>query len=114
MLRYLATTCCAQLNYFPAKHGVSAYFSPHAILSGQVLDYNKFRIPFGSFVQACHEANPYNTQAPRMLDCIYLRPSSSGHELLHLGSGKQISRPCITVVPMSDSIINAVEDMAFS
>ena len=30
-----------QLNLFPAKGGVSAYFSPHVIIMGQDLDYNK-------------------------------------------------------------------------
>ena len=29
MLHYLAMVCTKQLNYFPAKGGVSEYYSPH-------------------------------------------------------------------------------------
>ena len=48
-------------------------------------------IPFGTYVAAPHEANPYNTIAPRALDCIYLRPlytAHGGHELYHIPTGK--------------------------
>ena len=41
MLRYLALICNDQLNFFPAKGGVSSYFSPHVIMSGRDLDYKK-------------------------------------------------------------------------
>jgi hypothetical protein len=33
MLKYLAMISTAQLNYFPAKGGISPYFSPHTIMT---------------------------------------------------------------------------------
>jgi hypothetical protein len=30
-----------QLNFFPAKGGVSPYYSPNTIITGKVLDYKK-------------------------------------------------------------------------
>jgi hypothetical protein len=74
MLRYLAMVSTEQLNLFPAKGGVSAYLSPHVILSGRDFDYAK-QYPFGAYVQANNDPKPTNTNAPRTLDCIYLRPA---------------------------------------
>ena len=62
-----------QLNMFPAKGGVSEYYSPHMILSRKNVDYNKHcAYTFGSYVQASQENNLTNTQAPRTIDAIYL------------------------------------------
>jgi hypothetical protein len=90
---------------------------PHTILTGQAIDFKKhLAIPFGSYVQANNEKNPSNTNAPRTLDCIYLGPvmdnRQGGHKLLHLGTGKVITRPRVKEIPMSDTIIRAVENMA--
>jgi hypothetical protein len=75
MLRYLAMICTQQLNYFPAKGGIFPYYSPHVILTGTATDASKHcQIPFGAYVQANHEPNPTSTNAPRTIDCIYLRP----------------------------------------
>ncbi len=51
MLRYLAMVATKQLNLFPAKGGVSSYLSPHVILGGRDIDYNKHcQVPFGAYV----------------------------------------------------------------
>jgi hypothetical protein len=64
-LQYLVLISTQQLNYFPAKGGISPYFSPYAILTGRPLDYEKHcQIPFGAYVQANNEPNPTNTNAP--------------------------------------------------
>ena len=44
------------LNYFPVKGGVSEVFGPKAIMSGEVLDFKTFSLPFGSYCQV-HEEN---------------------------------------------------------
>jgi len=91
MLKYLAMVSCHQLNLFPAKGGVSPYLSPHVILGGFNLDYNKHcQIPFGTYVQVNQENNPKNTLAPRTIDAIYLRPMQNvqgGHEFMDLNTG---------------------------
>jgi hypothetical protein len=53
MLRYLAMISTEQLNYFPAKGGISPYYSPHVILTGRAVDYVQHcQFPFGAYVQA--------------------------------------------------------------
>jgi hypothetical protein len=114
MLKYLAMISTAQLNYFPAKGGISPYFSSHAILTGKTSDYEKHcKIPFGAYVQANNE--PTNTIAPRTIDCIYLRPVANiqgGHELMDLRTGRVITRRRVTEIPVTELIIQAVETMA--
>ncbi len=41
MLTYIAMVCTQQLNLFPAKGGVSSYYSPYVILNQRDWDYNK-------------------------------------------------------------------------
>ncbi|MGC9213443.1 MAG: hypothetical protein ACP5F2_08285 [Athalassotoga sp.] len=72
MLCYLSMVSTKQLNLFPAKGGVSSYLSPHVILGGRNIDYNKHcQVPFGAYVQAVQENNPKNTNAPPTIDAIY-------------------------------------------
>jgi hypothetical protein len=115
MLQYLAMISTHQLNYFPAKGGISPYFSPHAILTGRPLDYEKHcQIPFGAYVQANNEPNPTNTNAPT-IDCIYLRPFPNlqgGHDLINLKTGRVITRRRVTEFPVTELVIQAVENMA--
>jgi hypothetical protein len=76
------------------KGGISKskYDIPQEILHNQKLDYNKHcNIPQFSYLQAHDVPNPTNSQAPRSIDCIYLRPLSNaqgGHELPHLSTGR--------------------------
>ena len=116
MLKHLTMQSAEQLNYFPAKGGISAYYSPYAIIKRRAIDYDRhLRYGFGSYVQAFNENNPTNTNAPRTLDCIYLRPNTNrqgGHMLMDLATGRVITRSRVTVVPISDGVIRAVERMA--
>ena len=80
------------------------------------LDYNKHcQCEFGQYVQA-HNDDPKtkNTPAPRTLDCIYMRYTSTkqgGHELLDLSTRELISRHAITKVPVTPAVIKAMEDL---
>jgi hypothetical protein len=114
MIKYLAMICTQQLNYFPAKGGISPYYSPHVILTGKPLDYIKHcQLPFGFYVQANHEPHPTYKNAPRTIDCIYLRSFPNiqgGHELMNLRTGRVISRH--RIVEVTELVIQAVENMA--
>jgi hypothetical protein len=116
MLRYLSMVSTHQLNLFPAKGGVSAYLSPYTIMTGRNLDYDKHcQVPFGAYVQANQENDPTNTQAPRTIDAIYLRPMNNkqgGHELMNLRTGLMITRNKIHERPLTDLVIRAIETMA--
>ncbi|MGL4350647.1 MAG: hypothetical protein ACRCT2_08825, partial [Plesiomonas shigelloides] len=115
VLKHLILGCCHQLNIFPAKTGISAYFSPYALVLGRNLPYKQYSIPFGSYVQASHEALDYNTMEPRTIGCLHLGhvPSvQGGHHLLHLNTGLLTTRPRATVIPITDDVIARVEELA--
>ena len=116
MLTHLAMDSTHKLNFFPAKGGVSDYFSPYVIMSGRKLDYNKhLKYQFGSYVQANQDNDPTNTNAPRTIDAIYLRPMPNlqgGHELMDLRTGRVITRRKVTEIPITDSVIRIVKEMA--
>ena len=118
MLRALTLQSTEALNFFPAKGGVSSYYSPRTIMKGEALDYTKHcRFPFGAYVQASQNNNPTNTNAPRTTDAIYLRPlynKQGGHLLMHLPTGREITRNHLKELPVTDTVIKAVEALAES
>ena len=116
LLRHISMRSTHQLNLFPAKNGVSDHFSPHLIMGGRPLDYEKdCQVPTGTYVQACNEPDPTNTNAPRTIDAIYLQPLRNvqgGHELMDLNTGRKVTRRTVTQLPITPSVIQAVETMA--
>jgi hypothetical protein len=88
LVKYLIMESAKKLNYFPNKNGVSRYYSPRMILHQENLDYQRHcEYSIGEYVLAHDAPKRTNTNAPRALDCIYLRALDSiqeGHELLHL------------------------------
>ena len=118
MVKYLAMICTQQLNYFPVKGGVSKYYSPYVIMNGKDLDYNKHcAYDFGSYVQAYNETTPKNSNLPRTLDAIYLRSLSNeqgGHELYDLNSNRVITRTTVTVIPVTQVIIDTINSIGKS
>ena len=69
-----------QLNWFPAKGGVSKYPTPHLIMTCHNLYFNKHcQIPFGAYLQAEKNNNPKNTNSPRTIDVTYLQPLDKKH-----------------------------------
>ncbi len=104
------------LNMFPARHGISDYYSPSAIVTGKALDYSRHcQFEFGSYVQAGQETNPRNTPKERRLDAIYLRPSDTqrgGHVVMNLSTGKEVTRNVVTPIPLPDSVKTKVEKLA--
>ena len=58
---------------FPAKGGISPYYSPQVLLNQQTLDYkNKCQVSFGAYVQAHTKPTYTNINAPCTLEVIYL------------------------------------------
>jgi hypothetical protein len=116
LIRYLVQTQASQLNLFPAKEGISPYYSPRTILGLPTLDYVKHcTVPFGAYVQANHEINQTNSNASQTIDAIYLRPVNSmqgGHELYALNSGRVITRARVTQIPVTEVVIKAIERIA--
>ena len=80
------------------------------------IDYMKHcGIPFGTYCQAHDESIPKNSQLPRTIDTVYLRPiynMQGGHQLLNLQTKRIISRRTVTPLPITPIIIATVEKMA--
>ena len=117
MSRYLALVCTHQLNIFPAKGGVSDYFSPHTIMTQKKVDYNKHcKVPFGAYVQATVDnQNKTNSNLPRTIDAIYLRPMTNvqgGYEVMNLATGRMVTTNLVTELPITEHVIKSVETMA--
>ena len=72
MIKLLVAECAKKLNYFPAKYGISEYYSPRMIMHQENVDFDKHcKFSFGTYVQAHDEPNPSNKNRPRTLDCAF-------------------------------------------
>jgi hypothetical protein len=103
------------LNYFPAKGGVSAQYSPKTILSGQTLNYKQCSLPFGTYCQVHEEEGPRNSMAARTSGAILLGPSSNrqgGHLFLSLNTSRVIASRSWTVLPMPTAVIDKINSLA--
>ena len=94
LAKYLFMESTKKLNLFTNKHGVSKYFSPRMIMRQENLDYKLYwKYQIREYVQAQDESQHKNTNSPRSLDCVYLRPienNQDGHEWLHLQTNKLV------------------------
>ena len=116
MIRELAEISVDKLNWFPDKHRVSSYYSPQALITQKVLDYNKqCKHEFREYVQAHHQNTKTHDMKERTIDAIYLRANDNeqgGHIVMNLNTGEKITRGKVTAVPLSETVKNRVEDMA--
>jgi hypothetical protein len=108
MTKILVMDSAKKPNFFPAKNGISSYYSPRMILHQKNLDYHKnCKYTFGGYVQAHDKPSPKNDNSPRTLDCVYLHYTDNhqgGHKLLHLSTNRIITRCTITIIPMTKAI----------
>ena len=108
MIGYLAMVSNNQLNFFPAKGGISIYYSPWMIMDQSNLDYTKrCTTPFGAYIQGNHEANPQNTNMSWTRDGIYLRSNNNfqgRHEVMDLNTGRVIMCQHVSEIPVTDVV----------
>ena len=117
MWKHLVQQCAAALNFYPPKGGLHQFYSPYQIVHQKTLDFNRYcKIPFGSYVTVPQDnGNRTNTQEPRVLDGIYLGPTdndTAGVRVLDLISGRTITRSYATKCPISESVIQRVNELA--
>jgi hypothetical protein len=99
------------LNYFPVKGGVSEIYGPKAIMSGEVLDFKKISLPFGSYCQVHEEKLPCNSLINRTLGAISWGPSGNAqgrHKFFTLNTSRVITRWSWDVIPMPKSVVDRV------
>jgi hypothetical protein len=103
------------LNFFPTKGGVSDTLSPKTIMSGETLDFKKhLGLQIGQYFQVHEEDNPRNRQVARTKGAISLGPSGNlqgGFKFMALNSGKKIVQRSWDVIPLSDVVINRVNEL---
>ena len=76
MIQYLSMECTSKLNIFPAKGGISPYYSPRILLNQRTLDYKKeCQVPFGAYVQAHNQPTYTKQQCTTYIGC-YLYETS--------------------------------------
>ena len=63
------------LNLCPVKGGILDQYSPKAIMSGEIINYKQYCLPFGFYCQVHEEELPRNSMEPRTQGAISLRPS---------------------------------------
>ena len=116
MIKYIAMQITSDMNIFPATNGASKHYSPHMIVNGKVLDFNKhLKYSFGEYGQASMVHKPTsNDNQPRTLDAIYLQPSNAlqgGHKAMDLSTRVVVTRPKFTPCFMTRLVVNHVEQM---
>ena len=110
----VAKTAVFWLNVFPAAGGVSKDLSPHTILTGQQVDYNRLcRYQFGEHTQTHEEHN--NSMNLRTVGAIALCVVGNGQGsfyFLSVTTGRVLSRLHAMALPMLDDMIDKLHRMA--
>jgi hypothetical protein len=64
MTKFLVIDAAKKLNFFPAKLGISKYYSPRMIMHQKNLNYSKHcNFTFGAYIQAHDEPSPNNNNS---------------------------------------------------
>ena len=114
ILSYLILFVVSRLNmeHTSARPGG---ITPREAFSGQRVAANRdFRAAFGDYVQ-CTQPYPDKTMNPRTLDGIILLPTSNrtgSHKILSISTGKIITRDNFKILPMPQSVIQYLNDLA--
>ena len=93
ILIHLLKNCTLWLNAFPAANGVSSVHSPHFLLTGRELSFDKHTVlEFGSYVQT-HEEHS-NGMEPRTMGAICLGPTGNAQGGHYVVSSVTTGLPC--------------------
>jgi len=108
--------CVMWMNSFSVKSGISEMYSPREIIMRQRLDGKTHaRVPFGSYCKVCEDRDITNTMAPRTIWAICLGPTGNAqgsYKFLSLATGKKLIRRSFTEMPVTESVIKKVAEIA--
>jgi hypothetical protein len=98
-----------------AQCGKTDSLSPKTIMSGETLYFNKhLSLQIGQYCQVHEEDTPRKCQVDLTKGEIFLGPSGNlqgGLKFMALNSGKKIVRHSWDVIPMTDVVINRVNEL---
>jgi Zinc knuckle len=117
LVREIVKHSVISLNQLPANDGVSDTLRPLTIMTGQSNpDFTKLRVEFGSYVQIFEPTTfATNTLRSRTTGAIALNATGNTQGDFHFMSlitRRRISRHQWTAVPMTESAIDRVQQMA--
>jgi len=116
MIIELMHFCVMWMNSFPVKLGISEKYSPREIIMRQKLDGKTHaKAPFGSYCEVREDQDITNTMAPRTIWAICLGPTGNAqgsYKFLSLATGKKLIRRSFTEMPVTESVINRVAQIA--
>ena len=116
MTKCLVITAVMKLNLFPSRNGLSKCFSPHMLVTNEILDCERhFRFAHGEAVLVHNPKRPTNTQAARAILCVHLRPSpnGSGHDVHDISTESVLENcPQLQSTPITPTLINIVNATA--
>ena len=111
----MTKTAVFWLNAFPVMGGESQDLSPRTVLMGQQVDYKcHCRFQFGEYTQTHEEHN--NSMNPRTVGGLALHPVGNGQGsfyFLSISTGRIINQLHATALPMPDSVIDKIHQMAW-
>ena len=85
-------------------------------MSGETLDFKKhLSLQVGQYCQVHEEEQPRNSEIPRTRGAISLGPSGNlqgAYKFMALNTGKKITRCSWDVIPMPDTVIARVNELA--
>ena len=101
------------LNLFPSKGSISQNMSPATIVEGKPkIDFKQKRLPYGAYAQVW--IGTKNNMMQRAVPGIALKASNSkgGFYFMSLYTGKRINSYVWEELPISDKVIERVEEIA--
>ena len=106
--------CVSRIN-FQALRSRDGGPCPRELFSGMRVDRGKdFRVAYGDYVQ-CTVANTDNSMSARTEDCIVVLPTGNRTgtvKMLSLTTGRFVSRDQFQILPMPDSVIARLNELA--
>ena len=110
----LVLFCVSRMNFQPS-HSRSDGPSPRELFSGRRIDAKlDFRAGFGDYA-VCTVPNTDNSMASRTEDCIVMLPTGNRTgtvKMLTLTTGRIVSRDQFKILPLPDSAIARLNDLA--
>ena len=104
------------INSFPVTSGIFEKYSPHEIIMRLKLDGKTHaKAPFGSYCEVREDREITNTMAPRTIWAICLGPTGNAqgsYKFLSLNTGKKLIRRSFTEMPVRESVIARVAQLA--
>ncbi|CAJ1960256.1 unnamed protein product [Cylindrotheca closterium] len=102
-------------NYYPAKGGLSAYYSLHMIMHQRMVDASdEFVAETGAYVHG-YGHDTKNNMATQTIEGVYMGPTDDiqeGHRIYDLKTKCKAQRAKIKVLPMTDQVIKIIEEDA--